>query len=50
MGSSGWSPWPRPSPYENVAMAVAMPAMLSPVVVVLVMQRWFIKGVIETEK
>lgn len=34
-------------PLWNVATAVAMLAMLPPVVL---MQRWFIKGVIETEK
>jgi sn-glycerol 3-phosphate transport system permease protein len=37
-------------PLWNFTMAVAMLAMLPPVVVVLVMQRWFVKGLIETEK
>ncbi len=37
-------------PLWNLTMAVAMLAMLPPVVVVLVMQRWFVKGLIETEK
>jgi sn-glycerol 3-phosphate transport system permease protein len=33
-----------------VAMATVMLAMLPPVLVVLLMQRWFVKGLIETEK
>lgn len=37
-------------PAWNLVMAVAMLALLPPVVVVLVMQRWFVKGLIETEK
>ena len=37
-------------PLWNYVMAVAMLAMLPPVIVVLVMQRWFVKGLIETEK
>jgi sn-glycerol 3-phosphate transport system permease protein len=31
-------------------MATTMLAMLPPVLVVLLMQRWFVKGLIETEK
>ena len=31
-------------------MAAAMLAMLPPVLVVVLMQRWFVKGLIETEK
>jgi sn-glycerol 3-phosphate transport system permease protein len=34
----------------NVVMATAMLAMLPPVLVVLLMQRWFVKGLVETEK
>ena len=34
----------------NVVMATAMLAMLPPVAVVVLMQRWFVKGLIETEK
>ena len=34
----------------NLVMATAVLAMLPPVVIVLLMQRWFIKGLIETEK
>ena len=31
-------------------MATAILAMLPPALVVLVMQRWFVKGLVETEK
>jgi sn-glycerol 3-phosphate transport system permease protein len=34
----------------NLVMATAMLAMVPPVAIVLLMQRWFIKGLIETEK
>ncbi len=34
----------------NLVMATAMLAMLPPAVVVLLMQKWFVKGLIETEK
>src|SRR5262245_26044113 len=34
----------------NVVMATAMLAMLPPVAVVVWMQRWFVKGLVETEK
>jgi sn-glycerol 3-phosphate transport system permease protein len=37
-------------PLWNLTMTVAMLAMLPPVLVVVVMQRWFVKGLIETEK
>jgi len=37
-------------PLWNYVMAVAMLAMLPPVIVVVVMQRWFVKGLIEPEK
>ena len=37
-------------PEWNVVMAAAMVALLPPVGVILVMQRWFVKGLIETEK
>ena len=37
-------------PLWNYVMAVAMLAMLPPVAVVVLMQRWFVKGLIETEK
>jgi sn-glycerol 3-phosphate transport system permease protein len=31
-------------------MAAAMMALIPPVAVILLMQRWFVKGLIETEK
>jgi sn-glycerol 3-phosphate transport system permease protein len=31
-------------------MATAMLAMLPPVLIVVLMQRWFVKGLVETEK
>ena len=34
----------------NVVLATAMLAMLPPVMVVILMQRWFVKGLVETEK
>jgi sn-glycerol 3-phosphate transport system permease protein len=34
----------------NVVMATALLAMLPPAVVVVLMQRWFIKGLVDTEK
>jgi sn-glycerol 3-phosphate transport system permease protein len=37
-------------PEWNVMMAAAMMALLPPVVVILFMQRWFVKGLLETEK
>jgi sn-glycerol 3-phosphate transport system permease protein len=37
-------------PHWHLVMAVTMLAMLPPVAVVLLMQRWFVKGLIEPEK
>jgi sn-glycerol 3-phosphate transport system permease protein len=34
----------------NIVMATAMLAMLPPVAVVLLMQKWFVKGLVDTEK
>ena len=34
----------------NLVMATALLAMLPPVAVVLLMQKWFVKGLVETEK
>lgn len=34
----------------NITMATAMLAMLPPVLVVILMQRWFVKGLVDTEK
>jgi sn-glycerol 3-phosphate transport system permease protein len=38
------------APSWNLIMAVALLAMIPPVIVVLAMQRWFVKGLVETEK
>ena len=37
-------------PFWNVAMAGSLIVMLPPVLVVLLMQRWFVKGLVEREK
>jgi sn-glycerol 3-phosphate transport system permease protein len=37
-------------PEWNVIMAAAIMVLLVPVIVIVVMQRWFVKGLIETEK
>ena len=37
-------------PDWNVAMAGTLVIMLPPLVVVILMQRWFVKGLVETEK
>jgi len=37
-------------PYWNVALAAALIVMLPPILVVLFMQRWFVKGLVEREK
>jgi sn-glycerol 3-phosphate transport system permease protein len=42
-GGESWIEW-------NVVMASAMLAMLPPALVVILMQKWFVKGLIETEK
>ncbi|HZS81645.1 MAG TPA: glycerol-3-phosphate transporter, partial [Stellaceae bacterium] len=34
----------------DIVMATAMLAMLPPALVVLLMQRWFVKGLVESEK
>ena len=34
----------------NIVMATAMMAMLPPALVVLLMQKWFVKGLVDTEK
>jgi sn-glycerol 3-phosphate transport system permease protein len=34
----------------NVVMAMAILAMLPPALVVMLMQRWFVKGLVDTEK
>ena len=37
-------------PFWNLVMATALLAMLPPVVVTILMQRWFVKGLVESEK
>lgn len=37
-------------PFWNLVMATAILAMLPPVTVIILMQRWFVKGLIESEK
>ena len=37
-------------PYWNVALAGALIVMLPPILVVLMMQRWFVKGLVDSEK
>ncbi|MCL4185378.1 MAG: glycerol-3-phosphate transporter, partial [Burkholderiaceae bacterium] len=34
----------------NLVMATAMLAMLPPVAVVLLMQKWFVKGLVDSDK
>jgi sn-glycerol 3-phosphate transport system permease protein len=34
----------------NVVMATALLAMIPPALVVLLMQRWFVKGLVDSEK
>ncbi|MCW9049732.1 MAG: ABC transporter permease subunit [Deltaproteobacteria bacterium] len=43
-------PSPDDLPYWNVAMAGALIVVLPPVLIVLLMQRWFVKGLVEQEK
>ncbi len=37
-------------PFWNVAMGGALIVMLPPILVVLLMQRWFVKGLVDPEK
>jgi sn-glycerol 3-phosphate transport system permease protein len=43
-------PGPEPQPAWNIAMAGGLIALLPPVAVVLLMQHWFVKGLVDTEK
>ena len=43
-------PQPDDVPFWNVAMAGSLIVMLPPVLVVIFMQRWFVKGLVEREK
>ncbi|HLF48808.1 MAG TPA: hypothetical protein VJA45_05490 [Methylomirabilota bacterium] len=37
-------------PEWNIIMAAAMMVLVPPVAVILIMQRWFVRGLVETEK
>jgi sn-glycerol 3-phosphate transport system permease protein len=37
-------------PAWNLVMAASLLALLPPIIVILVLQRWFVKGLIESEK
>jgi sn-glycerol 3-phosphate transport system permease protein len=43
VGSDSTNEW-------NLIMATAILAMLPPALVVMLMQKWFVKGLVETEK
>ncbi|MCC7274415.1 MAG: ABC transporter permease subunit [Alphaproteobacteria bacterium] len=43
-------PGPEPQPAWNVAMAGGLIALAPPVLVVLLLQHWFVKGLVDTEK
>ena len=43
ISGESWTEW-------NVVMATAMLAMLPPAMVVILMQKWFVKGLVDTEK
>jgi sn-glycerol 3-phosphate transport system permease protein len=43
ISGESWTEW-------NVVMATAMLAMLPPALVVILMQKWFVKGLVDTEK
>ena len=50
VGISSTIPTGTQPPEWNLVMAVAMIALLPPVLVVLLMQRYFMHGLLETEK
>jgi sn-glycerol 3-phosphate transport system permease protein len=43
ISGESWTEW-------NVVMAAAILAMLPPALVVVLMQKWFVKGLVDTEK
>ena len=43
ISGESWTEW-------NVVMAAAILAMLPPALVVILMQKWFVKGLVDTEK
>lgn len=50
IGLKNLIPSPEDSPDWHIAMAGALLVMLPPILVVLLMQRWFVKGLVEREK
>jgi sn-glycerol 3-phosphate transport system permease protein len=50
IGLKNLIPQPDDVPFWNVAMAGSLIVMLPPVLVVIFMQRWFVKGLVEREK
>ena len=50
IGLQNLIPQPDDVPFWNVAMAGSLIVMLPPVLVVIFMQRWFVKGLVEREK
>ncbi len=50
MGLTKLMPSMDSRPEWNLVMAAAVLALLPPVAVVLVLQRWFVKGLVETDK
>jgi sn-glycerol 3-phosphate transport system permease protein len=43
-------PGPNDPPTWNITMAATLLALIPPAIVVTIMQRWFVKGLIEGEK
>ena len=50
IGLKNLIPQPDEAPYWNVAMAGSLLVMAPPVLVVVLMQRWFVKGLVDPEK
>jgi sn-glycerol 3-phosphate transport system permease protein len=50
MGVARLMPGNEPMPEWHLAMAAGLIAMLPPIAVVLLLQRWFVKGLIDSEK
>jgi len=50
IGLKNLLPSPEDPPDWHIAMAGALIVMLPPVLVVIFMQRWFVKGLVEREK
>jgi sn-glycerol 3-phosphate transport system permease protein len=50
MGVARLMPGADPHPQWNLAMAGGLIAILPPVIVVLLLQRWFVRGIVDSEK